>query len=42
MDRAATLNRRVVEDRLDLRLVRPRVRDFYEEAFAVIERRARA
>ncbi len=36
VDRAAVLNRRVVEERLDQRVVRPKVLGFYAEAFAAL------
>ncbi len=36
VDRAAAINRRVVEERLDVRVVRPKVLAFYEEAFAAL------
>lgn len=41
VDRAAVLNREVVENRLDVKVVRPQVRAFYEEAFTAVSGKTR-
>ena len=42
VDRAAEVNAQVVRERLDVEVIRPKVRDFYEQAFRHLSARQRA